>query len=267
MVVDTCGTGGDHSGSFNISTAAAFVAAGAGLKVAKHGNRAASSACGSADVLEALGGRFDLDAEGVSRCIEEVGIGFMFAPLFHPAMKQVAPLRRELGIRTMFNILGPLTNPANVKAQLIGVPEPELVPKLAQVLSQLGCQHALVVHGEDGLDELTTTGSTQVAELRENNIAEYSITPEELRLKRTSLKELEGGSGKENAKMLLKILGGEKGALYDIVTLNAAAAIVAGDKAENLKEGLELARESIDSGNALQKLKGLVELSQALAKG
>jgi anthranilate phosphoribosyltransferase len=265
MVVDTCGTGGDHSGSFNISTAAAFVAAGAGLKVAKHGNRAASSACGSADVLEALGVRFDLDAEGVSRCIEEVGIGFMFAPLFHPAMKQVAALRRELGIRTVFNILGPLTNPANVKAQVIGVSEPELVPKLSEVLRQLGCQHALVVHGEDGLDELTLSGRTQIAELRGDNIAQYSITPEELGLKRASLKELKGGTAEENAKMLLKILNGEKGALYDIVALNAAAAIVAGDKAENLREGLELARESMESKNALQKLRGFVELSQELA--
>ena len=190
----------------------------------------------------------------------------MFAPLFHPAMKQVAALRRELGIRTMFNILGPLTNPANVKAQVIGVSEPELVPKLAEVLRQLGCRHALMVHGGDGLDELTLGGRTQIAELRGNNIIEYSIIPEELGLKRASLKELKGGTAEENAKMLLQILNGEKGALYDIVALNAAAAIVAGDKAENLREGLVLARESIESGNALQKLRGLVELSRELAK-
>lgn len=265
VVIDTCGTGGDRSGSFNISTAAAFVAAGAGLKVAKHGNRAASSVCGSADVLEALGVRLDLDAKGVSRCIDEVGIGFMFAPLFHPAMKQVAGLRRELGIRTLFNILGPLTNPANVKAQLIGVPELELVPKLAQVLRRLGHKHALVVHGEDGLDELTTTGRTYIAELRGGNISEYSITPEELGLNRVTSEELKGGTAKENAGMLVRVLKGDRGALHDIVLLNAAAAIVAGDKAEGLRDGLALARQSIDSGNALQKLKALVELSQVLA--
>jgi anthranilate phosphoribosyltransferase len=268
-VVDTCGTGGDRSGSFNISTAAALVVAGAGLKVAKHGNRAVSSACGSADVLEELGVRLELDAEGVSRCIEEMSIGFMFAPLFHPAMKRVATLRRELGIRTVFNILGPLTNPADAKHQLLGVADKALGERMALVLQRLGCRHALVVHGLNGMDEISLSGKSLIWELRGDSefIADYYVAPEDFGLKRASLKELQGGTSQENAEMLVKILEGERGALYDIVALNAAAAIVAGDKAESLREGLELARESIESGNALEKLRGLVELSRELAKG
>lgn len=267
-VVDTCGTGGDRSGSFNISTAAAFVVAGAGLKVAKHGNRAVSSGCGSADVLEELGVRFDLDAEGVSRCIEVVGIGFMFAPLFHPAMRQVAALRRELGIRTVFNILGPLTNPAGAKYQLLGVADKALGERMALVLQSLGCRHALVVHSLDGMDEISLGDKSLIWELREDSefIADYYVAPEDFGLKRASLEEIKGGSAEENAKILLKILEGKEGALYDIVALNAAAVIVAGDKAENLRDGLKLARESIDSGNALRKLEGLIELSQRMAK-
>ena len=193
-VVDTCGTGGDGSDTFNISTAAAFVAAGAGLKVAKHGNRAMSSQCGSADVLEALGVKIDLNAEQVQRCLQEVGIGFMFAPAFHPAMKYAAAPRREIGIRTVFNILGPLTNPAGAKAQVLGVADESLVEKLALVLQSLGCHHALVVHGEDGLDEITITGKTHVCELKDGHIESYTISPEDFGLSRASLDSLKGGS-------------------------------------------------------------------------
>lgn len=266
-VVDTCGTGGDGSATFNISTAAAFVVAGAGLKVAKHGNRAMSSQCGSADVLEALGVKIDLNAEQVQRCLEEVGIGFMFAPTFHPAMKYAAAPRREIGIRTVFNILGPLTNPAGVKAQVLGVAEGSLVDKLALVLQSLGSHHVLVAHGKDGLDEITLTGKTQVCELKDDHIQSYSITPEDFGFPRASLDSLRGGTADENATLLRSILAGALGPQRDVVLMNAAAALVAGDRASSLEQGLDLAQEAVDSGQALAKLEQLVRLSQALTQG
>ena len=265
-MVDTCGTGGDGSGTFNISTAAAFVAAGVGLRVAKHGNRAASGACGSADVLEALGVKIDLGPQAVKRCIEEVGIGFMFAPIFHPAMKHAAPVRREIGIRTVFNILGPLTNPAVVGRQLLGVPDPSLGEKMARVLQLMGSQHSLVVHGEDGLDEITLGGRTYVWELRDDAIRCYSVSPAELDLPTVPLQALKGGTPRENAFLLRRILAGEGGPHRDIVLLNSAAVLVVGDKARDLRDGLSLAAEVIDGGEALLKLEGLVELSQTLAE-
>jgi anthranilate phosphoribosyltransferase len=261
-VVDTCGTGGDASGSFNISTAAAFVVAGAGLKVAKHGNRSMSSICGSADVMEALGVRIDLGAEQVQKCLEEVGIGFMFAPNFHPAMKYAAAPRREIGIRTVFNILGPLTNPAGAKAQVLGVAEGSLTMKMAQVLELLGCHHALVVHGEDGLDEITPGGRTTVCELKGGTINSYSLAPEDLGFQRADRESLKGGSAQDNAGLLRKVLEGEKGPRRDIVLMNAAAAIMAGDRAANLEQGIRIAAEAIDSGKALEKLEGMIGISQ-----
>ena len=263
-VVDTCGTGGDGSATFNISTAAAFVVAGAGLKVAKHGNRAMSSQCGSADVLEALGVKLELTAEQVQRCLETVGIGFMFAPAFHPAMKYAAAPRREIGIRTVFNILGPLTNPAGARAQVLGVADGSLLEKLAQVLGSLGCEHALVVHGEDGLDEITLTGETRVCELKNGAIKSYSVSPEDFGLSRASLDDLRGGTAGENADQLRNILAGASGPQRDVVLLNAAAALVAGDRVAALESGVALAREVIDNGKALEKLNQLVKLSQSL---
>jgi anthranilate phosphoribosyltransferase len=260
-VVDTCGTGGDGSGTFNISTAAAFVAAACGMKVAKHGNRAMSSQCGSADVLEALGVKIDLNPEQVKNCLEKVGIGFMLAPVFHPAMKYAAAPRKEVGIRTVFNILGPLTNPAGAGAQVLGVPEKGLTEKMATVLKMLGCQHALVVHGEDGLDEITITGKTFVSELKDNTIKNYEIAPEDIGLQRTKSDTLKGGTAKENAELLHSILSGKKGAQRDIVLMNAAAALVAGNKVATLQQGITLASKAIDSGNAWQKVEELVKFS------
>ncbi len=263
-VVDTCGTGGDALGTFNVSTAAAFVVAGAGLKVAKHGNRAMTSKCGSADVLEALGVKIDLGPEGVRECLQKVGIGFMFAPVFHPAMKYAAGPRREIGIRTIFNILGPLTNPARAKAQVIGVSEGSLAAKMAQALQRLGCRHALVVHGEDGLDEISIGGSSTICELKEGTIISYSVAPEDFGFERASMKSIVGGSAEENAAALRAVLGGERGPKRDIVLLNAAAALVAGDRIANLREGVSLAQESLDSGRAREKLEGLIVVSQGL---
>jgi anthranilate phosphoribosyltransferase len=265
-VIDVVGTGGDNSNTFNISTAAAFVAAGAGLKVAKHNNRAMSSQCGSTDVLEALGIKIDLNAEQVQRCVQEVGIGFMFAPIFHPTMKYAAAPRREIGIRTVFNILGPLTNPAHTEAQVTGVADGSLVEKLALVLQNLGCHHALVVHGEDGLDEITITGKTQVCELKDGGIVRYSISPEDFGLSKASLDSLRGGTISENAALLCSILAGAPGPQRDVVLMNAAAALVVGDSAPSLQEGLDLAREVLDSGRALAKLKQLIKLSQNFAQ-
>jgi anthranilate phosphoribosyltransferase len=265
LVVDTCGTGGDGSHTFNISTTAAFVAAGAGLKVAKHGNRAMSSQCGSADVLEALGVKIDLNAEQVQRCLQQVGIGFMFAPAFHPAMKYAAVPRREIGIRTVFNILGPLTNPAGAKAQVLGVADESLVEKMALVLQHLGCHHALVVHGEDGLDEITISGKTHVCELRDNRIKSYTISPEDAGLTSASSDNLKGSGAQENAELLRNILAGSPGPQRDVVLMNTAAVLLAGDKVETLRQGIELAQKTIDSGHALNKLEQLVELSQSLS--
>ena len=266
-VVDTCGTGGDGLHTFNISTAAAFVAAGAGLKVAKHGNRAMSSQCGSADVLEALGLRIDLNAEQVQRCLQEVGMGFMFAPIFHPAMKYATVPRREIGIRTVFNILGPLTNPAGAKAQVLGVADELLVDKLVLALQGLGCHHALVVHGEDGLDEITITGKTQVCELKDGRITSYSISPEDFGLSRASLDSLRGGTIDENAALLRGILAGAPGPRRDAVLMNTGAVLLAGDRVETLQQGVTLAKEVIDGGHALAKLEQLIRFSQSLTQG
>ncbi len=265
-VVDTCGTGGDGSATFNISTTAAFVVAGVGLKVAKHGNRAMSSKCGSADVLEALGVRLELTPEQVAQCLETVGIGFMFAPAFHPAMKYAAAPRREIGIRTVFNILGPLTNPAGARAQILGVADGAMMEKLAQVLNHLGCDHALVVHGEDGLDEITLTTRTRVCELKKGNVRTYSISPEDFGLPRASLADLKGGTVEQNAALLRSILSGAAGPARDVVLLNAAAALLAGDRVDSLQEGLDLARDALERGQALAKLEHLVKFTQSLTR-
>ena len=260
-VVDTCGTGGDGHGTFNISTTAAFVVAACGLKVAKHGNRAMSSQCGSADVLEALGVKIDLNPEMVQKCLETVGIGFMMAPVFHPAMKYAAVPRKEVGIRTVFNILGPLTNPAGARAQVLGVPEKSMTEKMATVLKMLGCQRALVVHGQDGLDEITITGKTFVSELKKGSIKNYEVTPEEFGLPRAKPDSLKGGTVKDNAELLRSILSGKKGAQRDIVLMNAAAALLAGDKVTTLGQGITLAEQAIDNGKALQKVEELISFS------
>ena len=262
-VVDTCGTGGDCSGTFNISTAAAFVTAAAGQPVAKHGNRAISSNCGSADVLEALGVKIDLNAEQVARSIDEVGIGFMFAPLFHPAMKHAAAPRRELGIRTVFNILGPLTNPAAAAAQVIGVADLKLAGKLAEVLRMLGVKRAMVVHGSDGLDEITVTAPTYVCELKDGNIDKYIVNPEELGFKKADIASLKGGDAIMGAAIIKSILNGEMGLRRDIVVINSAAALKVGGKVATLKEGVALAEQTVDSGKARAKLEQLVGFSNS----
>lgn len=265
LVVDTCGTGGDGLHTFNISTAAAFVAAGAGLKVAKHGNRAASSQCGSADVLEALGVKIDLNAEQVKKCLEEVGIGFMFAPIFHPAMKYAAAPRREIGIRTVFNILGPLTNPAGAEYQVIGVPDKKTAEKIALVLCRLGAKHALVVHGLNRMDEISIAGRSAVWEVRNGELLPvYRVSPEDFGFGRAPTKSIVGGTPRENAEIIRSILGGEKSPRRDVVLMNAAAVLLAGDKAGTLQQGTELAREAIDSSRALQKLERLVKFSNSI---
>jgi anthranilate phosphoribosyltransferase len=264
-LVDTCGMGGDNSQTFNISTAVALVAAGAGLRVAKHGNRAMSSRCGSADVLEALGVKTDLGPEAVSECITKVGIGFMLAPVFHPAMRFAAAPRREIGIRTVFNILGPLTNPARAEFQVIGVPTPELGAKVAQTLYHLGTKRALVVHGSDGLDEISIGAKSLVWEVGESGVLPpYEVSPQELGFKEAGLDEIRGGTPQHNAQVLRRVLSGERGAKRDVVALNAAAALVVGGEAADLREGARLAEEVIDGGRALEKLRALVTLSQSL---
>ncbi len=260
-VVDTCGTGGDGSNTFNISTAAAFVAAGAGVVIAKHGNRSVSSRCGSADVLMALGVNIEADVKKVENCLKEIGVGFLFAPLLHKTMKHVAQPRREIGIRTIFNILGPLINPAGATCQVLGVYDRELTEPIAHVLRRLGSHHALVVSGEDGLDEMTLTAETRVSELRDGGVTTYHISPEELGLNRCSPPDLTGGDADANARIIRDILGGKKGPQRDVVVLNAAAAIMVGGLARDLKEGIRLAEESIDSGRALEKLEGLIRLT------
>ena len=263
--IDTCGTGGDRKGTFNISTAAAFVAAGAGLVVAKHGNRAASGDCGSADVLEALGVRIELPPDAVERCLREIGIGFMFAPAYHPAMRYAAPVRREIGIRTVFNLLGPLTNPAGVSGQLIGVGYPEAGAKMAEVLRLLGSQHAIIVHSDDGMDELSLGSDTAGWEVVNGTIRPYAVRPRELGLPFATPDDLRGGSPSDNADTMRRILAGGGGPLRDAVILNAGAALVAGDGALTLAEGVDLARASIDDGAAAAKLDALVGLTQELA--
>ena len=263
-LVDTCGTGGDESRTFNISTAAGFVVAGAGLKVAKHGNRAMSGACGSADVLQALGVRIDLSPVAVERCLDEVGFGFMFAQRYHPSMRFAAGPRREIGIRTVFNILGPLTNPAGAQAQVVGVADVGMAPKMAQVLGRLGSTRALVVHGMDGLDEISIADATQVWELRDGSVVEYTISPEEMGFARQPGTALAVSSVEESSRVLQDVLGGTEGPARDIVLMNAAAALLAADSVETLKEGVGVAAESIDSGSAQRKLRELIDLSQKL---
>ncbi len=260
-LVDTCGSGGDLLDTFNISTAAAFVAAGAGVPVAKHGNRSVSSKSGSADVLEALGVKIDLDADGVCRCIEEAGIGFMYARTFHKAMKSVAQARKELATRTVFNILGPLLSPAGVKHQVYGIFDPRLTEKLAGVLKELGSVHALVVHGMEGLDELSTLGKTKISELRNGRVETYRIEPEEYGLRRAAPEDISGGTPRENADIIMSVLQGEKGPRRDIVLLNSAAAIYAADAARTLKAGMEMAEDSIDSDRAMDRLQELIDVS------
>lgn len=263
LLVDTCGTGGDRSHTFNISTAAAFVVAGVGLKVAKHGNRSVSSQCGSADVLETLGVNIEAKGEVVEKCLEEAGIAFLFAPLLHGAMKYAIGPRREMGIRSIFNVLGPLTNPAQAQAQVIGVYDDKLTEPLAQVLGRLGSKHAFVVHGSDGLDEITLTGETRISELKEGKVTTYQIKPEEFALKPCGENDLLGGDKQNNANILQEVLKGAGGPRQDIVIINSAAAIVAGEKAKDFKEGIKLARESIDSGAAKEKLEKLIEISNS----
>jgi anthranilate phosphoribosyltransferase len=258
LVVDTCGTGGDGAQTFNISTATALVVAGAGLTVAKHGNRSVSSKSGSADVLLALGVKIDASAERVADCINEVGIGFLFAPLYHGAMKHCAGPRQEMGIRTMLNLLGPLTNPAGATIQVLGVYESRLVALLGNVLMHLGSQHCFVVHGMDGLDEITLTGKTQISEAKVGILSNYLLDPEEFGLTRVSAKQLAGGTPQENAAITRDMLQGRKGPKRDIVCLNAAPALVAGRKASNLQEGFVLAGQAIDSGAAAEKLARLI---------
>jgi len=260
-LVDTCGTGGDVSGTFNISTATAFVVAGAGVRVAKHGNRSATSKCSSADVMEALGVNIQLSVERVSNCLKEVGIAFLFAQAMHSAMRHVAPVRRELRLRTVFNLLGPLTNPAPADAQVVGVYSVELVEKLAEALSMLGVHRGFVVHGLDGLDEITITGPTRVAEIRAGTVRTLEITPDEFGLERAGIDTLGGGNATQNAALIRRILEGEKSARRDVVLMNAAAALVAAGKAEHLPGAVSLAIESIDSGAALAKLESLVRFT------
>ena len=265
-LIDTCGTGGDGQNTFNISTAAAFVAAGAGLKVAKHGNRAASGSCGSADVLEALGVKIDLPPEGVEQCINQVGMGFMFAPVFHPAMRHAAPVRREIGIRTVFNVLGPLTNPAAAQCQLLGVARPELGQKMAQVLKLMGIHHAIIVHGADGLDELTLTGDSAGWEVVDGAINDWTLSVADTGLPQSTLEDIRGGDKEHNAATMRRIFQGEPGPIRDVVLLNSGAALVAGDIAGSVRQGIEMAAQVIDSGQALQRLDALVDLSQQLGQ-
>lgn len=262
-IVDTCGTGADARGTFNISTVSALVAAGAGVKVAKHGNRSVSSRCGSADLLKELGVNIEAPPDVVARCIDDVGIGFLFAPSLHGAMKYAIGPRREMGIRTVFNILGPLTNPAKATAQVLGVYAQELTESLAGVLSKLGCQRAYVVHGEDGLDEFTTTSRTKVSEVDAGEIRNYFVHPQDFGIDMTELNQLRGGDPEENANIALDILRGEKGPKRDIVLLNAGAAIAVASLASDIKNGTELAAASLDSGAALTKLERLKEVTNA----
>ncbi|MFH1645399.1 MAG: anthranilate phosphoribosyltransferase [Candidatus Omnitrophota bacterium] len=257
ILLDTCGTGGSGLDTFNISTTVAFVVAGCGVKVAKHGNRSASSQCGSADVLEELGVNLDISPLEVLECINEIGIGFMFAPLFHSAMKYAVPVRKAIGIRTIFNILGPLSNPAGATSQVLGVYDRSLTKPIASVLKNLGIKHAFVVYGLDGMDEVTTTSQTQISEVHNNRTRTYKITPEKFGFKRADLADLKGGSAADNANLLLDILNGKEGSCRDIVLLNSAYALLASDKAESVKQGISLAEESIDSGCALSKLEAL----------
>ena len=262
-LVDTCGTGGDASGSFNVSTAAALVAAGAGAHVAKHGNRSVSSSSGSADVLEAAGVNLDVPPETVGRCIDEVGVGFLFAQKYHSAMRHAIGPRREMGVRTLFNVLGPLTNPAGAPNQVMGVFDGDLVEPIARVLGQLGSRHVLVVHADDGMDEISISAPTRVAELKDGDVRSYRIAPEEFGLQRAGAEAIRVGSAEESLRMIRSVLSGEAGPARDIVCLNAGAAIHVAGLAERLQEGIDKAAESIDSGRAQQVLDRLVLCTQA----
>jgi len=261
--IDTCGTGGSGSGKYNISTAASLVAAGAGAVIAKHGNRALSSKSGSSQVLEELGVKLDIDPKKITECIEKSNIGFMFAPNHHPAMKYVGPVRQRLKVRTIFNILGPLSNPANVKKQLIGVFDKKWLEPMVKTLKSLGSHRALLVNGSDGFDELTTTGVSHVAELNEGNIKTYEINPEKLGLKLSKFDDLIGGEPKQNAKKIINLLEGEKGPYRDIVLLNSSAALYVDGKVKNLKDGISMSENSIDNGNAKNALDNLVRISNS----
>ncbi len=261
--IDVVGTGGDASGSFNISTCAAFIVAGAGVPVAKHGNRALSSRSGAADVLGALGVKIELTPEGVGRCINEAGIGFMFAPAHHPAMKNVGPTRLELGTRTIFNLIGPLSNPAGVKRQMVGVFSRQWIEPLANVLKNLGSEHVWVVHGSDGLDEITTSGPTHVAALENDTVRTFEITPEEVGLQRVKPDALRGGDAKDNASALVEVLKGKIGAFREVAIFNAAAGLIVAGRAKDLKQAIALASQSVDSGEAHDRLERLIAISNA----
>lgn len=261
-LIDTCGTGGDLSHTFNISTTTAFVVSGAGLAVAKHGNRSVSSSCGSADLLETLGVKLDIEPDAVADAIDNVGIGFLFAPALHKAMKYAIGPRKEIAIRTVFNILGPLTNPAKARFQILGVYDPGLTDIMAQVLSTLGTQGALVVHGS-GLDEMTTTGETKISQIKDGQITSYTINPEDIGLEIANAESLVGGSSETNAKITKDVLAGQSAPARDIVLLNASGALVAANEAKNFEDGLEQAARSIDSGNALSKLEALVDFTNS----
>ncbi len=266
-IVDTCGTGGDATQTFNVSTTTAFVVAGAGLKVAKHGNRAVSSRCGSADVIEALGVNLTLTPEQVGACIAEVGIGFLFAPQLHGAMRYAIGPRREIGIRTIFNILGPLTNPAGANVQVLGVYDPKLTEPLAQVLNNLGARSAFVVYGEGSFDELSIVGATRISQLKDGWVSNYVITPEEVGLTRAILEDIKGGDVFDNARIVRRVLAGEGGPREDIVALNAAAVFIAAGLSPDFVSGIELARETIHSGKARRKLEALIEKSKSFGGG
>ena len=262
-VLDTCGTGGDRTGTFNVSTAAALVCAGAGVKVAKHGNRAASSRCGSADVLEALGVKIDLTPEEVAACIDRAGIGFCFAPMFHPAMRHAGATRRELGVATIFNFLGPLTNPAGATRQALGVSDPDMLPKMVAVLGRLGSRRVLGFHGDQGLDELSTSGPSRVVELNEGTTTEWTIDPADLGLAPAPLEAIAGGDAPENAQAIRDVLGGAPGPKRDVVVLNAAAGLIAGGRADDMASALVMAADSVDSGSAARALDSLITASNA----
>lgn len=264
--IDTCGTGGDSTGTYNISTAVALVAAAAGVPVVKHGNRSVSSKCGCADVLETVAVKIDLTPEQVKDCVNAINIGFLYAPTFHSAMRYVGPTRKQLGFRTIFNILGPLANPANARAQVVGVFSEALVPIYAQVLKELGLKHVLVVHGKDGLDEITISDETVVAEVKDGRITTFTIKPEDFRIKRSSLEAIRGGDSELNGKILKSVLSGEKGPKRDVLLLNAGAALYVGGKADSIQEGMMLAAETIDSGKAIAKLEAFITKSQSYSQ-
>jgi len=261
--IDTCGTGGDGSNTFNISTASAFVAAAGGVKIAKHGNRSVSSKSGSADVLEKLGININLEPHEVSYCIEKAGIGFMYAPVFHKSMKYAAGPRKEIGVRTVFNILGPLTNPAEAKGQVMGVFDEKLVDQLGNVLLKLNVERAMIIHGSDGMDEITLSGRTKICEINNGNILNYTIEPEDFGFSEASKEQLVGGSSEDNAEIIKAVFRGEDGPAKDVVILNSAAALYIGKIAPSMKEGVSMAREIIDSGAAMRKLEELIEVSNS----